>query len=632
MSKEYSNGLVRYTSRDYKSILDDFISVVPALTSLWNPESEADPGYVIAKFIASAADMLGVNADWLATEIYAPSVSQRKDAEKVFGLLGYKLGWYTAARTEVTIKNIGSTTVTVPLGFAGNTFSTLNAYTDITGQARNIVYNILPGTGPYGQGQTRGTRKTTTDVVAPFVSDNVTLSPGEYVVRQAIEGELRNYSISVADIKANGYTIQLPSQHVDTTAVWISGGIEDTVQWIQVESPSDFVDPEPRFAVVYDNYSNAQIQISSYIDVLQDYANMSLTVYWIDCSGVIGCVGTDVLTNLLVADPGDSQSADYFDEAALSNLEISNLSNTLELPHTGAVTGKSPETAKEAYENSRKYVNTSDSLITLPDFIRFLTREPGVDCGTVLDCQKALEWNLSIYNDLNLTDSQKSKKYISSTDFKAGDNNINWQAALNLEFDPQDPNKFVFSTNFKKYTAMCFAVHNEFESSVWGQGQISYSTLQNRKIFKIYKPPVKFIEAVKKDYLPLKAMTTKIEFGNIRVFDFHIVGTIYPKRPIDRSTATALEKTVEQALSLHFSPSNKGLYEMPSLVEVIEVVRESDDLINYFDAGSKSTDPIVWDDCDIEYFNCISFARYNPDASDSKGRIQVASEYITGSN
>ena len=139
---------------------------------------------------------------------------------------------------------------------------------------------------------------------------------------------------------------------------------------------------------------------------LENYESNYLVVYWIDCSGVIGCVGEDVLTNLLLAKPGQNISSDNGD------ITISNLSNTVELPHSNTVAGKSPETAKEAYYNSKKYINTWDSLVTLPDFNRFLNREPGVDCGVVIDCQKALEINMSIYNDENLSDSQKRKMYI----------------------------------------------------------------------------------------------------------------------------------------------------------------------------------------------------------------------------
>ena len=75
-------GIVNYTSRDYESILNDFVNAVPTLTELWKPDAESDPGMVLAKYIASVADVLGINLDLMANEVYAPSVSQRKNAEK----------------------------------------------------------------------------------------------------------------------------------------------------------------------------------------------------------------------------------------------------------------------------------------------------------------------------------------------------------------------------------------------------------------------------------------------------------------------------------------------------------------------------------------------------------------------
>ena len=42
-----------------------------------------------------------------------------------------------------------------------------------------------------------------------------------YAFNVDLEGELRSYSISVEQIKQNNYRITLPSQHIDTTCVWI---------------------------------------------------------------------------------------------------------------------------------------------------------------------------------------------------------------------------------------------------------------------------------------------------------------------------------------------------------------------------------------------------------------------------
>ena len=625
MDESTSKGIVKYTSRDYQSILEDYWSMVPTMTDLWKPEADADPGVVLGKFLASVGDMLGTNTDIAANELYAPSVSQRKNAEKLFALIGYDLGWFTAARTEVTIKNISDTAISFDLGFNGANFSTLNAYTDITGQSRVITYNILPLTNSYGAYDSRSRRQTTTDDIDVFaLHDKVTLEPGKSVTRVAIEGELRSYSISVDQVKRNNYIISLPSQHIDTTAIWIkaksSSGAEVATQWKQCSSPAEFVTPEPRYAVTYDSYSNAQIQVSNYLNQLEDYENNYLTIYWIDCSGVIGCVGTDVLSNLLFAQTG-STIVD-----STTDIIISNLSNTVELPHTWTVTGKSPETAKDAYFNSRNFINTWDSLITLPDFTRFLNREPGVDCGLVIDCQKALEINQAIFDDENLTDSQKSKMYITNYDFPQGDPNVDWSKMLNVKYTESSAKNFV--SNFKTYTAMCFAIHNDFKNSVWGNGQISEAQITNTSLFTRYKPPAQFIDNVIKDYRPLQAMSVELEFGYVRVFQFYIVGQIYPKKPVSRDVGNNIIATVKEALALYYAPANRQLGQKPTVMEVVNVIRNADSRIDYFDAGSIKNPVINWYKVDPEYFNPISFAKLIEPGTESPN-IRIAPDYLT---
>lgn len=675
----YEKGMVKYTSRDYESILSDFKDMVPKLTDLWKPEADADPGMVLAKYLASVADMLGVNLDWLANELYAPSVLQRKDAEKLFGLIGYELGWYTAARTEVTFTNVTTDPITLDFGFNGNNFCTLNAYSDITGQSRVITYNILPLTNTYGSTETRSHRQVTTEDLNVFaLKDEVVLQPQGSVTRVAIEGELRSYSVSVEQVKANNYIINLPSQHVDTTAVWIKAKASQnasdflTTQWVQVATPAEFVTPEPRFAVTYDSYSNAQIQVSNYLNQLENYENNYLTVYWIDCSGIIGCVGTDVLSNYLQANSA-AEATDISGDIA-----VSNLSNTVELPHTYTVTGKSPETAKDAYLNSRNYINTWDSLITLPDFNRFLNREAGVDCGLVIDCQKAMEINLAIYQDENLTDSQKSKMYITNNDFPVGDTSPEWTSMLDANLTSQLATHVVtvgetiesiaadygvsasslltynglsetdilvvgsrikipggFSsakaqgliTNFKTYTAMCFAIHNDFKNSSWGRGMISPAQVSQTTAFTRYKPPVQFIDNIVSDFKPLQALSVELQFGYIRVFPFYIVGQIYPTKPVSQDVADTIIANVKSALALFFSPANRNIGQKPTIMEVVNVVKAADSRIDYFDAGSLKNPVINWKDCDVDWFNPISFARY-VEVSPTANNIRIAPEYI----
>lgn len=651
---DQSRGLIKYTSRDYNSIVAEFWDLVPKLTSLWKPEADADPGVVLGKYLASIADMLGVNIDILANELYAASVVQRKNAEKIFGLIGYSLGWYTAARTEVTFRNIQSSStgssITLDFGFNGSNFSTLNAYTDITQQPRVITYSILPMTNSYGAQDTRSKRSMVAEGTNVFATtDQVTLAPGESVTRVAIEGELRSETVSVADVKKNNYIIKLPSQHIDTTAVWIKAksnlSSDDFLltQWIQVTSPADFVEPEPRFAVTYDNYSNAQIQVSNYLNQLENYDNNYLIVYWIECSGVIGSVSQDVLGNFNPAKPPTSSSeANSFDTESLS---ISNLANTVEVPHTYTVTGKSPETAKQAYQNSRNYINTWDSLITVPDFNRFINREAGVDCGLVIDCQKALEINQAIYFDTSLTESQKQKMYITARDFPLAETNtFNWREIL---ADVDTSSGVPFPCNFQTFKAVCYLIHNDFNDSsdytsseyLDSKPQDYQSKVQNAINYIRYKAPVSFLDGVNADFRPLQAMSVELEFGYARIFPWYVIGEIYPKNPVSKDVADNIVKNVKEALALHFAPANRSFGQKPTIMEVVDVIENADPQIKYFDAGSLKNTVINWGEkrimgnsaqivkFDIEYFNPISFAQYK-DVGLSENNIRVAPDWI----
>lgn len=648
---DISRGIVKYTSRDYQSIMQDFWDMVPKLTDLWKPEADADPGVVLGKFLASAADMLGVNTDWLANEVFAPTVSQRKDAEKLFGLIGYKLGWFTAAKTEVTFTNNSGEDVVLDFGFANSNFATLNAYTDITGQPRVITYNIIPMSNSYGAYDTRSKRETVTGSLNIFTgSDRVTLSPNSSVTRVAIEGELRSYSIPVSQVKQNNYTIKLPSQHLDTTAVWVeavtqSGDqtISVNTRWTQVDSVADFVEPEPRFAVTYDNYGNAQIQISNYINQLENYDSNTMVIHWIECSGVIGSVGTNVLSNLVMAvQSAENSSVNNYDPEAVT---ISNLPNTSELPHTWTVTGRSPETAKEAYLNSRNYINTWDSLITLPDFNRFLRREAGVDTGLVIDCQKALEINLSIFNNPDLTTSQKSKQYITGYDFPISDrSDIDWRMLLDgVEMKNGVP---MFPANFKTMTAVCFAIHNDFKDSSYGAADIQNphpagdsANFRDGGAYIRYKPPYSFIDGVISDFRPLQAMSVDLQFGYARIFPWFVVGEIYPKTPVSADVAKVIVAKVKEALALRFAPANREFGQKPTIIEIVETIESADSRIKYFDAGSINNSVINWGErvirngaasikkYDVEYFNPISFAMYK-DTGAADSNIRIAPDWI----
>lgn len=98
-----ANDILKYTSRDYDSISTDLIDAIPALTDTWTSREDGDPGIVLVKEMSAIGDMLSYNLDKQALEFYGPTVTQRKNAAKLFELVGYNMHWYRSALTTVKL-------------------------------------------------------------------------------------------------------------------------------------------------------------------------------------------------------------------------------------------------------------------------------------------------------------------------------------------------------------------------------------------------------------------------------------------------------------------------------------------------------------------------------------------------
>ena len=98
-----ANDILKYTSKDFDSIKTDLIDSISSLTDTWTSREDGDPGIVLVKHMSAIGDMLSYNLDKQALECYGPTVTQRKNAAKLFELVGYKMHWYRSAVTTVTM-------------------------------------------------------------------------------------------------------------------------------------------------------------------------------------------------------------------------------------------------------------------------------------------------------------------------------------------------------------------------------------------------------------------------------------------------------------------------------------------------------------------------------------------------
>ena len=136
-----------------------------------------------------------------------------------------------------------------------------------------------------------------------------------------------------------------------------------------------------------------------------------------------------------------------------------------------------------------------------------------------------------------------------------------------------------------------------------------------------------FIDNVIRDYKPLQAMSVEMQFGYLRVFNFYAVGTITPTKPVSSDVAVTLVAKAKEALALYFAPAEFEIGKKPTIIDLVEVIENCDSRIRHFDPGAPKTDGIVFYNCDIEYFNPISVARYI-EPSGVALTIRVNSSYI----
>ena len=124
-------------------------------------------------------------------------------------------------------------------------------------------------------------------------------------------------------------------------------------------------------------------------------------------------------------------------------------------------------------------------------------------------------------------------------------------------------------------------------------------------------------------------MSVDIQFGNARIFEFYVVGQIYTTEPVSKDVGDNILALVREALNLHFAPSNRSFGVKPTVMEIIKVVENGtgDGKIKAFDPGSPTNNVITWRNCDPEFFNCISYARYI-DLGPSANNLRISPECL----
>lgn len=105
---------VDYTSRDYTSIREDLIALIPEYAPTWTNRDPADFGMTILEAVAYMGDLLNYYIDRSANEAFLATASQRENVLQIAKLLGYIPTASSASACTLTFQNSSASSITVP--------------------------------------------------------------------------------------------------------------------------------------------------------------------------------------------------------------------------------------------------------------------------------------------------------------------------------------------------------------------------------------------------------------------------------------------------------------------------------------------------------------------------------------
>lgn len=357
------------TDRDYISIFEDLKNAIPDVSQVWNSNDESDPGIVLVKLMSMLGDMLSYNQDKQALEVFPETVTQRKNAAQIFRLIGYKMHWYRSARCSVTLTNTNASPATVPRFTRFTTGDETITYTNI--QQIELPSNTSNNGLEYNLELIQGIPRTPSKI-----NGEVVPKPGE------AWHTIYNYNVSSSDIIQN--RIYLDDQNVDESSILLVDDFNE--EWIQVDNVDVMTATGKYFELRVDEYDKPYLQIVNYWDRF-DINRFKL--FYILSAGINGQVTNNALTKATTSIVSISGTSE--------NMEVSDISEDIIISNRESSFGYDPETPAEARKESAKYVNTYDTLVTLDDFTRAVSRMDGVAKCIALDCTNDPDPDLESY-------------------------------------------------------------------------------------------------------------------------------------------------------------------------------------------------------------------------------------------
>ena len=351
-----------YINKDFAQIYPELLDIFKSLTSKYDPttSNESDPGVVLLKLLGFIGDKLNYNVDKNVLECFAPSATQESSMRRILSPLGYEMGYYHGATTEVQ-------------------FIYKDNKLDSDTTAKSFTFPKY------------GTVLTDADESVQFVlMENCTISAKNTAFKaMAIQGRVEQLTsggsetILLESIDSNN-RIYFPQGQVAENGVWVRK-VDDDTEWEKVSNLNSQTPKKLVYRFGYD--SSRGLPYIEFPSDLSSIIGNGLLIDYVVCDGADGNVSANTITKLssptsdIPIAGDDSTKISFSEESGNDLLIIKNLSASAD--------GADPETIDEAYANFKKTVGTFDTLVTCRDYANAIYNMEDAETGSAIvsNCQ-----------------------------------------------------------------------------------------------------------------------------------------------------------------------------------------------------------------------------------------------------
>lgn len=530
-----------YINKDFNSLWDEIMEVVPKLTSKWNPgeANESDPLVVLLKELGIVSDKLNYNIDRNTLEAFPDTLTQLRAAHSVFTSMGYIPRWYKSATSKLKViynGGIGEDTASASSGESTSVSAKLPKFTAVQDSGGEVVYTLL---------------------------EDMDITPGtpEQAELYAIEGTINDFEVNgdtcittdYLDSKNRLYFIQ---PNVAQNGIFICD--TESFEGFTIEELDSLADSGcwKRVTNLYQQLPGSKVfqfgidpsTGSSYIQFPEDIGSLigsGLYIKYILSNGSYGNVAAKTLTefpSLSITASNDDSSVVLPTDVNFSVTNISAITN-----------GKDPETIAEMQDSYQRVVGTFDTLVTLRDYESYLYNQedtlgqPLVSNIRVSDRTNDL-YSSCVVKGLDIQGQATSEVVNLDNDFTAYD----------LRFYPvgnsaSSITKNNFNSTFKTY----------------GDSTAETSSAMRTKLIN----EVGEAKAIIHDY--------KEWMGQPIYLNYELRGQIYLQKTVSEDEADSIKEAVIQNLCTHLNARELEFGQAIDYGSVVNWIKESDPRIQY---------------------------------------------------